>query len=128
MIVVDTSAAIAILLRSSHELELATKLFGHAERSMSAVSVVEATMVLSRHHPSPEAVIGTFLAHANITLCQVDQEHVRWAQTAFLTYGKGRHPARLNFGDCFSYAAAKVLNAPLLFLGRDFTQTDIAAA
>jgi ribonuclease VapC len=54
--------------------------------------------------------------------------HAELAQDAFLKFGKGRHPARLNLGDCFSYAAAKALNAPLLFVGNDFSKTDISVA
>ena len=128
MIVLDTSAIIAILLRSPDQKTLAAKLFGDADRRISAVSAVEATMVLSRHYSSPEAVLEEYFARARICICSVDQDHVRWAQIAFLNFGKGRNPARLNFGDCFSYAAAKVLKAPLLFIGNDFSKTDIRAA
>jgi ribonuclease VapC len=128
VIVLDTSVIIAILLRSSNQKELAANLFSDAERRISAVSAVEATLVLSRHHAAPQDVLKKYFSHANISVCPVDEEHVHWAQTAFMMYGKGQHAARLNFGDCFSYAAAKVLRASLLFIGNDFSQTDIRAA
>ena len=85
-------------------------------------------MVLSRAYPDPQTVIARHIEKAGIAICTVDAAQAEWAQHAFLTFGKGRHPARLNLGDCFSYAAAKALNAPLLYVGGDFSQTDIQAA
>ncbi|MBV9569750.1 MAG: type II toxin-antitoxin system VapC family toxin [Alphaproteobacteria bacterium] len=128
MIVLDTSVLISILLRSPDLKTLSRRLFSDTDRRISAVSVVEATMVLSRNHADPQDLLSKHFAHAAISVIPVDQDHIRWAQIAFMKFGKGRHPARLNFGDCFSYAAAKVLNARLLFVGEDFSQTDIRAA
>jgi len=95
---------------------------------IAATSILEATMVLSRIDPEPELVIDSYMRTAKIVVHPLGSEEVRTAQAAFLRYGKGRHPARLNFGDCFSYAVAKVLDAPLLYVGNDFSQTDIRSA
>lgn len=128
MIVVDTSAFVAIALEEPGRKILARKLFGAPERVMSIASLVEATMVLSRIYSDPKSAVEEQLRRGGIVLCSVDTDHARWAQHAFLTYGKGHHPARLNLGDCFSYAAAKALNAPLLYVGGDFDKTDVKAA
>ncbi len=94
---------------------------------MPATAMVEATMVLSRLHKDPKAVLDRYISSMSMSLVPIDAEIVAAAQDAFLRFGKGRHPARLNLCDCFSYAVAKVMNAPLLFVGNDFAQTDIAA-
>lgn len=69
-----------------------------------------------------------FVLKAGIEVAAVDTEQAKIARAAFRKFGKGRHAANLNFGDCFSYALAKALEAPLLFKGNDFSQTDIEAA
>jgi len=104
------------------------KFLADAERVLSPVSSVEMVMVLSRTYSDPKAMADGFLKRANIAVRSIDDEQARWAVQAFLAFGKGRHPARLNLGDCFSYAAAKALNAPLLYVGDDFAKTDIRAA
>jgi ribonuclease VapC len=72
--------------------------------------------------------LDAWLRDADIVINPIDARQTELARFAFLVYGKGRHPARLNLGDCFSYAAAKALNAPLLFVGNDFAQTDVRVA
>jgi len=72
--------------------------------------------------------VDVFLRRADIAIEPVTVEHGNLARQAFLDFGKGRHPAGLNFGDCFAYALAKATGEALLFKGRDFSQTDIAAA
>jgi ribonuclease VapC len=69
--------------------------------------------------------LDLFIAKARISLVPVDEEQADLARQAFRKFGKGRHPAGLNFGDCFSYALARSLDEPLLFKGNDFSQTDI---
>lgn len=128
MIVVDTSAIVAIVLRESGYEDVAMRLYATTQRVISPMSVVETTMVLSRTYSEPKLAVESQLKMAGIVQCVADADHAEWAQNAFLVYGKGRHPARLNLGDCFSYAAAKVLNAPLLYVGGDFAKTDIRAA
>jgi ribonuclease VapC len=69
--------------------------------------------------------LDLLIAKAQVSLTPVDEEQANLARRAFQKYGKGRHPAGLNFGDCFSYALARALDEPLLFKGNDFPQTDI---
>jgi ribonuclease VapC len=128
VILVDASAVVAILFQESGYREMAKKLDEAPARVMSPISYAEITMALSRSLSNPKFVADQFLRDAHIVLCEIDATQAEWAAHAFLLYGKGRHPARLNLGDCFSYAAAKALNAPLLFTGNDFVRTDVRAA
>jgi ribonuclease VapC len=83
-------------------------------------------MVLeSRYGPDGVRDLDLFMAKAQISLVPVDVEQAELARRAFRDYGKGRHPAALNFGDCFSYALARAMDAQLLFKANDFTQTDV---
>ena len=128
MIVVDTSAIIAVLLAEEGYGEISRRLMSDAERVVSPMSFVESVMVLSRTFSEPKQIVESYLQRAGIAQCVVDADQTRWAADAFLLYGKGRHPARLNLGDCFSYAAAKALDAPLLYVGGDFGLTDVKTA
>lgn len=128
MIVVDTSAIIAAILNEPSHRMLARKLFSERDRFCSSVTHVEAVMVLSRTYSDPRSVVDTYLQRAGIAVSPVDAEQTQWAIQAFLIYGKGRNPARLNLGDCFSYAAAKAFDARLLYVGDDFSKTDIRLA
>ncbi len=128
MIVVDASAVVAILHEEAGYQGIAARLLLSDHRSISPVSYVEAVMALARQYPAPQSVVKNYLERIQIRIHPVDADQARWAQHAFLTYGKGRHPAKLNLGDCFSYAAAKALDAALLYVGNDFSQTDIEAA
>lgn len=128
MIVIDTSALIAILAQEPAKASLLAKLDAASPRLISLVTQVEAIMVASRMFADPVGAISRALTTINVQAVPVDSSHAVWAVHAFLTYGKGRHPARLNIGDCFSYAAAKALDAPLLYVGDDFSNTDVRAA
>ena len=128
MIVVDASAVVSILNREAGYESLVARLLADKERRISPVSSLEVVMVLSRKFADPAREAEAYLRQERIEIHPIDAPQSEWARYAFLTYGKGRHPARLNLGDCFSYAAAKALDAPLLFTGNDFTQTDIRAA
>lgn len=128
MIVIDTSAVVAILNREVGFENLLMKLLMDSERRISPVASLELVMVLSRTHDNPAAEADAYLRQENIVIFPADSTQAEWSRYAFLTYGKGRHPAKLNLGDCFSYAAAKVLNVPLLYVGDDFAKTDIRAA
>jgi ribonuclease VapC len=77
--------------------------------------------------PAGANELDNFLRRGGIEIVPVDVDQVRIARDAFRRFGKGRHPASLNFGDCFSYALAKALGEPLLFKGGDFARTDIVA-
>jgi ribonuclease VapC len=93
---------------------------------MSIASFVETSIVLeSRYGYEGIRDFDLFIAKAEIELIPVDVEQAHVARWAYKTYGKGRHPAGLNFGDCFSYALAKVKDDELLFKGNDFSQTDV---
>ena len=74
------------------------------------------------------AALDQLILDARVEVVPFDGSQLAWARYAFRTYGKGRHPAGLNFGDCFSYALSKVTGEPLLFVGADFARTDIEAA
>lgn len=92
-------------------------------------SLLEATMVLSsRRGGDASQEVREFLAILGAQIVPFTEEHAVVAHDAFLRYGKGNAPAKLNLGDCMAYAVAKVANLPLLFVGNDFTRTDIPAA
>jgi ribonuclease VapC len=127
--VIDTSAIVAII-RSEPEAErLEDALVSDPVRLVAATCVLEGRMVLvSRRGEHALAEIDLWLRKIEADIIPVDTELVDLATQAWLTYGKGRHPAALNFADCLSYALAKRADEPLLFIGRDFVQTDIEAA
>ena len=128
MIAVDTSAVVTIMLGDAAAASLVGTLERSDARVISHLSVLEAIMVLSRTSSQPQTIVDGYLLEARIETRDFDATQAQWARHAFLTYGKGRHPARLNFGDCIAYALAKSLDIPLLYVGNDFNQTDIAAA
>jgi ribonuclease VapC len=128
VIVIDASAIVAILQKEDRFDDLVAKLIGSEARRASPVSLVELTMALARTRVEPVEFIDASLRSLGIDILPVDADQAYWARYAYLTYGKGRHAARLNLGDCFSYAAAKSLNAPLLYVGGDFVKTDIRTA
>jgi len=79
----------------------------------------------SRYGPDGVRDLDLFIAKAQVSLMPVDEEQADLARRAYRKFGKGRHPAGLNFGDCFSYALSRALELPLLFKGNDFSQTDV---
>jgi ribonuclease VapC len=129
MIVVDTSAIIAILAQEHGYKGYVQVVEGASGAVMSVSSLLEVTMVWSSRQPdAPATVPDRLLAKLGITLVDVTEHQIMLAREAFLRFGKGRHPAGLNYGDCFSYALAKSLDVPLLFKGDDFSRTDILVA
>jgi ribonuclease VapC len=125
MMIVDTSALVAILTREP-EREGFLDVLGRNEPVLPATCLVELSMVLSSRNPSLGATfVDGFLASFKIDIVSITPELARAARSAFFVYGKGRHAAGLNFGDCFSYALAKELDVPLLFKGTDFSKTDV---
>jgi ribonuclease VapC len=128
-VVIDTSALVAILQDEPERRAFNEAIESADTRSVSAVSFVEVSMVIeSRYGPDGIRDFDLFLGKANIELIPVDSEQAFLARHAYRQYGKGRHEAGLNFGDCFSYALAKSLRAPLLFKGEDFSKTDLDRA
>jgi ribonuclease VapC len=124
--VLDPSAVLAIL-QNEPERRMFNEAIETAEtRAMSTASFVEGSIIIeSRYGADGVRDLDLFIAKAEITLVPVDVEQAHLARQAFRQYGKGRHPAGLNFGDCFSYALSRSLAEPLLFKGGDFTQCDI---
>jgi ribonuclease VapC len=93
---------------------------------MSAANIVETGIIVgARFGPDAERDLDLFVARANIEIAPVTADQAMLARRAFREFGKGQHPAGLNFGDCFAYALAKASGEPLLFKGNDFSQTDI---
>ncbi|GJE29612.1 type II toxin-antitoxin system VapC family toxin [Methylobacterium organophilum] len=125
--VIDTSVFIAILANEADADLLSEAVRSRPRRVMSAATYLECAMVIGRWQAA-RADLDAWLAREQIDIHPVDHALVRLAADAFARFGKGRHPAGLNFGDCFSYALAKSLDAPLLFKGADFARTDIAPA
>ena len=127
--VIDTSVIVAILLNEPEKVQFLKKLARTPSRSISSVSYMESGMVLSSYFgATAEQVLDELLFDAGIVTVPVSLTHAKLALEAFRQYGKGRHPAGLNFGDCFSYALAKSSAEPLLFKGGDFARTDISVA
>lgn len=126
---VDTSALAAILFREP-ESDAFLQALSNADRiGMSAVSKAELLMVIrSRLGAEGVARALDLLAMYGVAIIPADDAFAESAAEAFARFGKGRHPAGLNFGDCFSYVLAKSSGAPLLFKGNDFPHTDIAGA
>ena len=125
--VLDTSAILAILQNEPERRKFNEAIEAAETRSLSTASFVECSMILeSRYGADGVRDLDLFIAKAQVSLVSVDEEQADLARRAFRKYGKGRHPAGLNFGDCFSYALARALDKPLLFKGNDFSQTDIA--
>ena len=129
MIAVDSSIVVAIM-RGEPDAALWTDTLDRAAKSiMSVVSYLETNMVIAgRRTGADPAQIDTLLGALCIDVVPATVAHGSAAITAFMTYGKERHPARLNLADCFSYALAKTQNIPLLFKGYDFVKTDIIPA
>ncbi|MBU4527610.1 MAG: type II toxin-antitoxin system VapC family toxin [Hoeflea sp.] len=127
--VIDTSAIVAILRNKPVAVRLERALVADRIRLVPATCVLEARMVLvSRRGEHAMAEIDLWLKKIEAAIIAVDADLVDLATQGWLTYGKGRHPAALNFADCISYALSKRADEPLLFIGNDFAQTDIEAA
>jgi ribonuclease VapC len=126
---VDTSAIVAILCGEPDATDLARRLSGASRRFTSPVVRLETSMVLaSRLDISPaqaNALFDELLEEADLSVVSIDDKIGELAVACFERFGKGRHSARLNFGDCLSYACAKAHRSPLLFKGDDFSQTDL---
>lgn len=127
----DVSAMVAMLTVEAEADSLSDKLAATADRYTSPIAIFEtaAALVRKRSYSVPEArdIIDRFLAIASVRVEPIGAPEAELALAAFERFGKGRHPAALNMGDCFAYAAAKVLNVPLLYKGEDFRLTDIAS-
>ena len=126
--VVDTSAVVAILADEREGEAFGRALAAAPSRAMSVASYVELMMIALSRDLAGRTEVEGLLADAGIELVPVTPSQGQLAVTAFLRFGKGRHPARLNYGDCFAYALAKERGEPLLFKGGDFARTDVVPA
>lgn len=125
--VVDTSALIAILNDEPMASSLLDALLKAAQKKMSSLSYLEASLVVSAQKGDPGFLALESLIHKmQIEIVPLTSQHVEMAREAWMNFGKSRHPAKLNLGDTASYALAKYLGQPLLCIGNDFIQTDIA--
>jgi len=124
--VIDTSALLAIFLAEPERQQFLQQITQAEKRFISAVNAFETGIVLeARRGEAAGREFDLFLGRANLEVVAVDAEQVEIARVAWRRYGKGRHPAALNFGDCFAYALAKTSSEPLLAKGLDFARTDI---
>jgi ribonuclease VapC len=129
-VIVDTSAVVAILRNEPDAHEYATALAATERPRMSAATFLETAIVVDgSRDPVLSGRLDDLLAAADVVVEPVTREQVEIARSAYRAFGKGSgHPAGLNFGDCFSYALARVTGEPLLFKGSDFSATDVAMA
>jgi ribonuclease VapC len=128
-VVVDASALLAIALQEEDAARYALAFSNLRPRFISAATLLEATIaVTARKSGQGWADLDELVKALSITVVEFGSSELAEARRAFDIYGKGRHPARLNFGDCMAYATAKVRDQPLLYKGNDFALTDIAAA
>ncbi len=127
--IVDSSAVVAVLKREPPQLEMATKLANADVVAIGAPTLFEADMVaIGALGERGRAVIAQFLESFEVEVIPFGDSHWQAAAEAFLRFGKGRHPAALNYGDCMTYATARIAEEPLLYIGNDFAQTDIERA
>lgn len=127
--IVDSSAVVAILLGESGADRLSNKLTLDPQPRMSAATYLELSIVMeNKGGPRAGYELDDFIANSEIQIIPLTPEQAEAARIAWRRFGKGNHPAKLNFGDCFSYALAKTTGEPLLFKGNDFAQTDIEPA
>jgi len=128
-VILDTSAILAVLFKDPDAALYAEAITNADSCRISAATFVELCMVVAAASGDAGIVECDIFFRGNmIAIEPFDERQAYLARQGFLIYGRGRHPARLNLGDCFSYALAKVSGEPLLFKGNDFKQTDIAAA
>jgi ribonuclease VapC len=124
--VIDTSALIAILQDEPERRSFNLAIESAETRLLSAASFVESSLVIeTRVGADGIRDLDLFVAKAGISIEPVDTDQAYVARQAYSQYGKGRHPAGLNYGDCFTYALAKLSGEPLLFKGHDFSKTDL---
>ncbi len=125
--IVDTSAVLAVLFDEHDAIRFAEAIATADSCKMSAVNFVEAAVVVdSQAGAGGGRQFDDFIRRSGMSIQTVTEEQAHVARQAYAEFGKGRHVAGLNFGDCFAYALAKVTGEPLLFKGKDFAKTDMA--
>lgn len=125
-VIVDSSAILAVLLAEPEKPQILKALLTASMRALSAANYLEASIVFDqRTAENAREELDLLIATTQILIVPVTAAQARIAREAYRRFGRGNHPARLNFGDCFAYALAKETGRPLLFKGTDFGQTDI---
>lgn len=126
--VIDTAALLAVLLQEPEAARIAAAIEAGSPRLLSVATLLEASIVIeSRKGETGGRELDLLLYRAGIEVVAVDQDQAELAPAAWRRFGKGRHPAGLNFGNCFAYALAKNHRLPPLFRGDDFARTDVEA-
>ena len=126
--IIDTSALLAIVFDEADGPELLRLVVEAPTCLMSSANALEAWIVADYHeNPAKAPALDALIETLGIDIEPVTVQQARVARRAYYLYGKGRHPAGLNYGDCFAYALARAMHQPLLFKGNDFSQTDIEA-
>jgi len=126
-VVLDSSVLVAIIMVEPGSEDLLSRIRAATPVCIGAPTLVETAMVLSRRLAGdPLRLLVELLQELEVEVVPFTDEHSRAAVRAFLNFGKGRHPAALNFGDCLTYSVASVANQPLLYVGNDYARTDLA--
>jgi ribonuclease VapC len=129
LIVVDSSALLAICFEEAEEGAFTAAILSDDEARIGAPNFIEAVMVIeARHGDAGGRELDRIAGNLGLTVVAFDAGHIAAAREGFRRFGKGRHRAGLNFGDCCAYALARTLDAPLLFKGDDFALTDVRRA
>jgi len=127
-VIVDSSAIVAIVLREPGWDGLVSRLAAGPGAGVGAPTLAETGIVLTAKIGSKAGpVLARFLQEAGLTVIPFGEEHWRMALEGYRRFGKGRHEAGLNFGDCLTYATARLAGQPLLYVGDDFSKTDLSA-
>ena len=124
--IVDSSAIVAIVLREPGWEDVVARLGAETTPAIGAPTLAETGLVLTaKIGTKARIVLSRFLQETGLTVIPFAEEHWRIAVDAYAQFGKGRHAAALNFGDCLTYAVARLAGQPLLFVGDDFSKTDL---
>lgn len=127
--ILDSSAIVAAIVGEQGHAQILDAIEDAAEVGIGAPTLVETELVLARRfHARSRLLVLKFLEENEVVVTPFDARHWELAAEAFLRYGKGRHSARLNLGDCMTYATARLAGEPLLFVGDDFHHTDLTPA
>jgi ribonuclease VapC len=128
-LILDSSVVIAVIREEEDHGRLVVAIEGASEIAMGAPTITESLIVLvARYGAAGRPMLSRFLEKNGVITVPFDDRHWGVAAEAFIRYGKGRHPAHLNYGDCMTYATARVADDPLLFVGDDFAKTDLRPA
>jgi len=128
-VIVDTSAIVAIVLREPGWENVTARLGAAEAPGIGAPTLAEAGLILTaKMGTKGRIVLSRLLQEAGLTVIPFAEEHWRVAVEAYARFGKGRHAAALNFGDCLTYAVTRLAGQPLLFVGDDFSKTDLPSA